>query len=228
MYYRMLAVKIMIAIVSAVVLGNGSVVMFNGIPKERFGDVEIPEDREGRQRLPSSPWKYIFVAYFAAGGIFLSLGGDARYELAALVVLFIVLEMAISDAKYRVIPDELNALLALSAIGFIPLREIWWEPFAGAATGVLIGAAVFLCGKLIYKRTDAIGGGDIKFLMAMGLVAGRMGILVIFVMTTIISAIHLMWIVASKRGKLGVKRPMMPYAFSAVTIYMLFMWDFPW
>lgn len=220
-----MVIKIAIAAALAVILGNGSVVAFNHMPAAWFSDDgKIPEDANNRQRLTSTPWKYVFVAYFGVVGIYLALNRSIQFEMAVIVMLFVVLEMAVSDAKYHVVPDQLSILLAISAIGFVGFNDVWWEPLVGAGVGIILVLAVWGLGRLIYK-SDSIGGADLKFFAAMGLIAGRAGILVIFILTTIITAAHVAFLIATKRAKLKDKRPMIPYALIAVTVYFLFLWN---
>ena len=87
-----LVLRIVIAVICAVVFGNGSVVAFNRIKPQWFEDWDedsinkdsgieprkilpiklVEADADGRQRLPSSPWKYAFTGYFAINGSTLS------------------------------------------------------------------------------------------------------------------------------------------------------------
>ena len=177
-----LVLRIVIAIVCAAVFGNGSVVAFNRIKPRWFEDYDddqsgavpgeprkvlppklLEADNAGRQRIPSSPWKYAFTGYFAITGIYLAIrGGSTMYEISVLCVLFIVLEMAIAEQRYRVVPDEFSVMLAVSAAAFVQYHEKWWEPAAGAALGLGISLAVLLLGLLLFK-TGSIGGADIKF-----------------------------------------------------------------
>ena len=93
-YSANLIMRIVIAIMLAVVFGNGSVVAFNHIRPKWFEDYDeddpakditgtprrilpralVEADNEGRQRLPSTPWKYAFTGYFAICGIYLAFG----------------------------------------------------------------------------------------------------------------------------------------------------------
>ena len=139
-YSAALIVRIVTAAVLAIFFGNGSVVAFNRIKPQWFEDWDedsikkgseteprkilpiklVEADADGRQRLPSSPWKYAFTGYFAITGLYLAIrGGSLMYEISVLCVLFIVLEMAIADQMYRVVPDEFSIMLAISATAFI-------------------------------------------------------------------------------------------------------------
>lgn len=233
-----LAVRITVAIVLAVLLGNGSVVWVNHMPIKWFEDWEgegenrtrvLPEkllesDNAGRQRLTSTPWKYVFVSTLLVMGIYLSVTGGLKYEIATIIILFIVLQTAICDQLYRVVPNQLFLLLALSAIGLIGYNEEWWEPLAGAGIGLALGLAELGIGLLIYKKV-AIGGADIKFFACMGLIVGRRGILVVFILTTFIFAIESVYMTATKRISLKDGLALMPSAYIATAIYLLFLYN---
>ncbi len=233
--YIVLMAKIGTALLLAILFGNGSVVMFNHIPVRMFefpnekGEKVLPEElREmgdgTRQRIPSTPWKYIFTAYFGIVGIFLAIHFSLPYEIAVLFVLVIALEIAIADWKYKIVPDMLNLLLAISALGFIGFQEHWWSPFIGAAAGVFMVMVINFTGKIIYKH-DVIGGADLKFFVAIGLTAGGTGTLVLFVITQVLLSLHAIYLLATKRVEKGCNLPMLPYAFVVLTVYFLFLWD---
>ena len=137
-------IRMAVAIVFAVVMGNGSVVAFNRMPAKWFEDYpedaeigsdaekELPQklleaDAMGRQRLPSSPWKYAFIGYFTITGLYLAIRGSSlTYEITVLCILFVVLEMAISDQLYQVVPDQFSWALIFAAIAFTDYYERWW------------------------------------------------------------------------------------------------------
>lgn len=237
-----LIIRIAAAALIAVLFGNGSVVAFNRIKPSWFEDYEDPEgaagkgqtvlpqklieaDNAGRQRLTSTPWKYAFTGYFAICGLYLAIrGGSLSFEISVLCVLFIVLEMAVSDQLYKVVPDQFSIMLAVLSIAFIGYHEKWWEPAAGAALGLGISLAVLLLGQLLFK-TGSIGGADIKFFTCMGLIAGRTGIAIIYVLTTILFAAYSAIRIAFCGGSIKDKNAMLPSACAAVTIYFLFLWN---
>jgi len=244
-YSAALIARIITAAVLAILFGNGSVVAFNRIKPQWFEDWEddstaigsaaeprrilptklIEADSSGRQRIPSSPWKYAFTGYFGITGLYLAIRGSSLFfEVSVLCVLFIVLEMAISDMLYRVVPDEFSIMLAIAATAFVEYHEKWWEPAAGAALGFGISVAVLLLGMLLF-RTGSIGGADIKFFTCMGLITGRTGIVIIYILTTLLFAAHSAVIIAAGKGTIKDRNPMMPAACAAVTIYFLFLWN---
>ena len=240
-YSAALIARIVTAAVLAILFGNGSVVAFNRIKPQWFEDWDetapkdaprkilpiklVEADADGRQRLPSSPWKYAFTGYFALTGLYLAVRGSGLlFEISVLCVLFIVLEMAISDQLYRVVPDEFSIMLAIAATAFVEYHEKWWEPAAGAALGLGISAAVLLLGMLLFK-TGSIGGADIKFFTCMGLITGRTGIVLIYILTTLLFAVHSAVLIATKKSTIKDRNPMLPAACAAVTVYFLFLWN---
>ncbi|MBQ6388982.1 MAG: prepilin peptidase [Mogibacterium sp.] len=240
-----IVIRIVIAIALAVLLGNGSVVAFNNIRPKWFEDYDendpgkavtgeprkvippelIRADNEGRQRLPSTPWKYAFVGYFGIVGIYLAVrGGSIAFEISVMCVLFVILEMAISDQLYKVVPDQFSICLALMSPAFMGYHDVWWEPFAGAGLGLAISLGILGLGMLLF-RTGSLGGADIKFYTCMGLIAGRMGIVVIYILTTLLFAAQSVVKIATGRGTIRDSFAMMPAACAAVTVYFLFLWN---
>lgn len=244
-YNLEMIIKIATAAILAVLMGNGSVVAFNNIRPEWFEDTEeeaagaeasgkgrrvlppalVEADKEGRQRLPSSPWKYAFVGYFGMTGLYLALrGGSLLFEISVLCVLFVILEMAVSDQLYGVIPDQFSLCLAVTSIAFLEYNEKWWEPLAGAGVGLAVSVAVLGLGMLLFRK-GSIGGGDIKFFTCMGLVAGVSGIVLIYILTTVIFAVQMSLRIAMGKGSIRDSAPLMPAALAAVTVYYLFLWN---
>lgn len=230
--------KIVIAILAAVLLGNASVVMFNHMPEKWFEDWDsskssdepvrilppklIAADNSCRQRIPSTPWKYLFVGMFGICGVYLAITASVRYEIAVLVILFIALEMAIADRLYKIVPDQLQILLAVSSLGLIGYYDNWWEPLAGAAIGLALSLSIYGLGMLLFK-TGSIGGADMKFYICMGLVVGRSGIVMIFILTTIVFAVEAAVRIAAGRGSIKDSNAMLPSAFVASFIYLVFL-----
>lgn len=243
-YSTELVIRIAVAIVFAIVMGNGSVVAFNRMPAKWFeeypedaeigsgAEKELPEklieaDAMGRQRLPSTPWKYAFVGYFAITGLYLAIRGSSLfYEIAVLCIFFVVLEMAISDQLYQIAPDQFSWALIVIAIAFTHYYEKWWEQSVGALIGLGISFAILILGNLLFK-TGSIGGADIKFFGCMGLITGRSGVVIIFILTTIFFAIYSFIRIATGRGSIKDKNAMLPSGLAAVTVYFLFLWNLP-
>ena len=122
------------AIGLGIVLGNGAVYFFNRIPGKWLTDYDAEPSEEllrpTRQRVRSTPWKYVFTGFFICCGIYLGLR-DPAYALPALAAMWLLLEMSIADLKYMIVPDQLVLLLGVTSLGFItrhrggPLDAVW-------------------------------------------------------------------------------------------------------
>ena len=213
-----------VAIGLGIVLGNGAVYVFNHIPGKWLVDYGKEPDEEllhpTTQRLKSIPWKYVFTGLFIALGIYLGTR-DWIYAIPAIFAIWLLLEMSIADIKYMIVPDEYILLLLVTAIGFIPEHGIK-DMLIGAGLGLVVLGLMALISKLIYKK-PGIGGADVKLYITLGLIAGSLGVIEIFIMSTLISAVHLIILLAQKKVTLKDKRPMVPYIAIAATIYIVFL-----
>lgn len=222
------AVKCLAAILAGVFAGNGAVYCFNKMPGTWFCDYGQAPDEEllhpTEQRVKSYPWKYVLTMLFVVTGIKLVME-DWQFAVAAVCAMWLLLEMAIADLKYRIVPDQLVVLLAVSALGFIPYHGNWMDGLLGGLAGFGIMGLTAVLGKITYRR-EAIGGGDIKLFASLGLISGLSGILMIFAMTALLSGGHLVWLLASKKIKRTDTVPMVPYIALAASIYMVFLWGF--
>ena len=224
--YLIVIVKCLAAILAGIFFGNGAVYFFNKMPAKWFCDYGEEPSEELKdpytQRIKSYPWKWVFTMLFIAMGIWMGIR-DWRFAIPAICVIWILTEISISDIKYRIVPDQLVILLAVSAVGFIAFQDSWKDCLIGAVIGFGIMGFIALIGKIIYRK-EAIGGGDIKLFASLGLVTGTYGILTIFVMATLISAVHFIWLLARKKIKKTDTMPMVPYITIAAAIYLLFLW----
>jgi membrane protein len=231
-YYVFMIIKSVISVIIALLLGNGAVVWFNNMPVRWFQEEGgilppslIADIESERQRLASTPWKLVFTVFFGASGVFLSIRESSQFMIAGMLLIFIVTMMAICDAKYRIIPDQLNVLLAVSAVGFVSFNEKLLEPIYGALIGVLLGLATYGLGRIIYHKT-VIGGADIKFYISIGLVTGMHGVIAIFILISVFALIHIIYLSITKKFDADEHRPMLVYALPAVTLYVLVLWDY--
>ena len=218
-------VKYLAAVLLGVLLGNAAVYFFNKMPASWFCDYgEEPTEAmkdTSTQRIKSTPWKYLLSMLFVAAGVYL-VRDDWMYAVAVVLVLWILTELAAADLKFRIIPDQLVILLAVSSLGFIQYHENWKSMLFGAAAGFALMGATALLGKFAYRR-DAVGGGDVKLFAALGLVTGLWGILTVFALTALISGGHMVWLLARKKVKKTDTVPMVPYIAVSAGIYLIFL-----
>ena len=221
-------IKCLAAILVGIFAGNGAVYGFNHMPASWFCDYGQTPTAEMSdpytQRVKSYPWKYIFTMLFIILGIKM-VSQDWRFAVAGVCSIWLLLEMAIADCKYRIVPDQLVILLAVSALGFVNFHGSWKECLIGALIGLGVMSLTAFVGKLAYKR-DVLGGGDIKLFASLGLLLGTTGILVTIVLTTLFSAAHLCLLLAQKRVKKTDTVPMVPYIALAASVYIVFLWEY--
>ena len=212
------------AIGAGVILGNGAVYFFNRIPGKWLCDYGQEPDEEllhpTRQRLRSTPWKYVFTGMFIVIGIWLGMR-DPIYCVAVLAAVWLLLELAVADIRYQIVPDQLVLLLVVTGCGFIPFHaggplSGLWGALAGFGVMLLIG----VLGRLIYRK-DTLGGGDIRLFGALGLCCGLEGILEVFDLTTLLSAGRFAYLLLRRRVKITERRPMVPYIALAAGIYLV-------
>lgn len=212
------------AVAAGVLLGNSAVYFFNRIPGSWLCDYGQEPDEEllhpTRQRVRSTPWKYVFSGIFVVCAIHLRLANPA-YAVAALAAIWLLLLMAIADIKYRIVPDQLVLLLVVCGCGFLPYHiDGAMSGLGGALIGFAVMIVIGLLGKLVYRR-NTLGGGDIKLFGALGLACGVNGIIIVFVLTTLFSAGHLVFLLMKRKVKWNDAQPMVPYIALAAGIYLV-------
>ena len=222
-----------IAIVLGIVLGSSAVYTFNHIPARWLTDYGEEPSKElldtTTQRVKSVPYKYIFTGLFIAAGIYQGVR-DPYIALPFLAALWLLLLMSMADIKYMIVPDQLIMLLVLTGLGFLPQkiaiyhRHAFYDSLLGAAAGLAIMLIVALFSRAIYKKW-VLGGADIKLFAAIGFLTGLYGVLIIFVISTLLSGINLAVMLIMGRTHLKETRPMVPYIAIAFAVYFLFIKD---
>jgi prepilin signal peptidase PulO-like enzyme (type II secretory pathway) len=214
--------------------GNGSVFLFNKLPGKWLTDYhETPLEeviRPTRQRIGSMPWKLVYSMFFMASGIWIAeklwQSSLAPWSMVALLISYIIamwllLLIGLADGKFGIIPDELVFVLALTAIGFAPYKDSFLDPLYGA----LIGGGSMLILSLISKaitKKPALGMGDVKLFLAIGLIMGFQGTISILVVTAISSAVGFSAGLLIGTLKRGDSAPLGPYIVGATYLIILF------
>ena len=219
------------AVFLSIFQGNAAVYLFNRMPAEWLCDYDEDPTEElmsmDVQRVKSMPWKYIFSMLFVILNMTL-IREDLQFALASSFTLWLLLELAIADVKYNILPDQLIILLAVCSIGFIPYKDGVWEILSGGLIAFVIIFVIALMGKLCYRK-NTMGGGDIKLFTAIGLICGSFGSFFILMGSYMLLALHaiflLIYAVAKPKYKLKKYFPMAPYIAIITTIYLIFFWD---
>ena len=219
-------IKCAVAMVLGIFEGNGAVYFFNKMPGKWFCDYGQEPTAEMMdpytQRIKSTPWKYLFSMLFIVLNIVMVMD-SIQFMVAATLTLWLLLEMSIGDIKYRIIPDQLLLLLAVCGLGFIIYNGSWQTCLLGTAIGFGIMFLIALIGKFTYKR-DTLGGGDIKLFTCLGFILGPSGVLMVFMLTSFISAGHYVFLMARKRIGMKDTMPMVPYIALSTMIYLVFLY----
>ncbi|GMR12438.1 MAG: A24 family peptidase [Gemmatimonadota bacterium] len=115
------------------------------------------------------------------------LSGEA---LRGAVLLTILFGIALTDARYYIIPDEfsLGGLVIGLAAAFLPAGPTAVEAVLGAALGFGLLMGVARAGKLVFKK-DAMGGGDIKMMAMIGAFLGIPGVLLTIFLAALLGSV---------------------------------------
>lgn len=173
--------------------------------------------------------------YGVSNAIFFSLNSPFWYYLLVLawiLVFLIFLVMTVIDLKHYLIPDELNAALAifgvivlaiLSAYGehLAPFRESFlghyalvFSPFSGVLISHLFGAVfggLFFGFLFLISKGNGMGFGDVKLALAGGLLFGWPDIGLATMLAFIIGGALGAVLILSKRKTMKDKVPFAPF-----------------
>lgn len=101
-------------------------------------------------------------------------------ELASLSLgLLAVVSLVACDLRHMILPDALNALLAGAAIAFHLANDWLYVAPADALGGAVLGAGLLYGLRSIYlqrRGIEALGLGDVKFMIGAGLWVGVWGV----------------------------------------------------
>lgn len=219
--------KSMGAALLAVLAGFSAVAIFNGMPPGWLTDYgETPSEElldRSKPRINRNPWAYILsVAMSLAFIKFIFI--DYRFFACGVVLMWTLAVMSLSDAKYRIVPDQFIILAFISGFGFIPFIDSWQAQLIGLLIGGGIMLLVAVLSKFALKQI-AVGGGDIKLFAALGLCLGVKGVVAVMLLTCIIMGIYALFKMG--KGELSIKDslPMVPYIFVSTGLYLSIIWE---
>ena len=141
--------------------------------------------------------------------------------VVALLAASILLAIFFIDFEHQIIPDSLNiALVILGAATtvfsvFYPVTVTvlgdfsiyWWEHLVGGVGGGLVFLLIYLVYYLVRKK-EGLGGGDIKYIAAVGLILGYKLTILTIGLSALIACIYLL--IMQLIGKLNAENPI-PY-----------------
>lgn len=135
-----------------------------------------------------------------------------------------ILSAFVIDYKLQIIPNRLN--LTMFEIGIVIAFLYGFSNVAitiDLLLGMLVGGGIFLAitliGRLIYSK-EAMGFGDVKFMVALGLYFGLTNIILISIMSFLLGAIIAIILIVCKIKKSNEYIPFGPFIVISILICM--------
>ena len=134
-------------------------------------------------------WRYPLVELLVGAMALIALWkwGWTAYALAGFLILSSAVAVALIDFKYQIIPDEISLTGIVLGVVFSIFFPLWQggasrlEGFWGSLIGLLAGGGfLYVAGTLgewVFKK-EAMGGGDVKLMAAVGAFLGWKVVLV--------------------------------------------------
>lgn len=151
------------------------------------------------KKTPARDMMYLVFGCFTYLGMLFILPASTM-SILLLQILFVTLSLMVicTDLDQQVILDAVNLVLAIGGILFIFATDL---PFMEhILTGLGSGLAFLL---LAIVTRGGIGGGDIKFMAALGLWLGYSGIINAFMIGAVLGGIVALMLMITKRLKRG-------------------------
>ena len=147
-----------------------------------------------RQYVPNQKLNlFLIFSTMALYVLTLYLFGLKIVTIKYLLLIPLLISVFIIDFKEHIIPDRL--ILTLFELGMIfsvmegfDSLNVFTDRLIGMAIGFSIFAIIIFLGNLITKK-ESMGYGDIKLMAALGLLFGRIEILMIVIISFLIAAI---------------------------------------
>lgn len=123
------------------------------------------------------PSRYFFVELITGGlwaGItwqYLIAGWEPLRAFVFAVTAAALVAIIYIDWELYIIPDELNAALLVTGLGYRAIEGSWLQGLYGALAGWGIIWGIQLLGRLAFGK-DAMGDGDVKMMRGVGFVLG--------------------------------------------------------
>jgi leader peptidase (prepilin peptidase)/N-methyltransferase len=138
--------------------------------------------------------------------------------------LLLFIPLAIIDIKHYIIPDEITVtgIILSFAVSFLPNAITPLQSFIGALCGGGFLLLAGILGKYILKRSDTMGGGDIKFLLWIGALFGFQTAFATIFIGSAIGVLISAFLILFKKLKSGNHIPFCPYLCAGVLVFVVF------
>ncbi len=173
-------------------------------------------------RLPWLPLSCILLATLAAliAKVYLGITFPILNTLALLLLWMI----ALSDARFSIIPDQFCtglAVLGILRLMIVNTSAALWAAGIGLAIAALLPWLVG-CLWSVMRHQEALGFGDVKLLAALAIFCGWPDVGFILLTTLLLAGLTFGILMLLKRLHIGDSRPLGPYICLAAAIWLLF------
>ena len=131
--------------------------------------------------------------------------GYSFYALFILLIMFVLLLVTLSDAKFTIIPDQFTIALAILCVG-LGIYDLfngqyfisqWWHIPLGAVCGGGFLMLINLISLLVFKKIG-IGFGDVKLMCALGACLGFPKVFLAMICAVLIAFIYIIFLLFKK------------------------------
>jgi leader peptidase (prepilin peptidase) / N-methyltransferase len=135
--------------------------------------------------------------------------------------------ISIIDFQLKIIPDVISIPFILIGVGvhFFEVYPDWLGALKFSGLGILVGGgSLWLIAEVIsrLKKTDAMGGGDIKLSAMLGAFLGWKAIIFVFFSSSILALVYAVALRVSKRQDEDKTIPFGPFLSMGAIIYWLY------
>lgn len=153
-----------------------------------------------------------------------SVFGNSVETLVYLIIFPILIGIIRIDYEHYYIPDRFNLTIFIVGLMYAVYLsftdiQLLFDRLIGLIVGFLLVFIIRFIGKLVYKR-EAMGLGDLKFLMAFGMVIGYIGVIFTFIVGCVLASIIELTLMTFKVKKRGKEIAFGPYLVYASMIYI--------
>ncbi len=185
---------------------------------------------KGRCRFCKAPISVQYpIVEALTGGLFvlfyLKFGINVTYFA---FLIFVVFSMIISfiDINTQTIPDALSVPLIIIGIILSSFNAFLNKPhiifsLIGAITGFFLLYIIALLGKVMFKK-EAMGGGDIKIISAIGAFTGPYAVLFTVFIASFLGAVFGLFLIITKKKERTEPIAFGPFLFLGSFMYILF------
>lgn len=224
---------IIISMIIGILISICTVYIFNKLPVSWLTDYnESPDKKLTDKRIHLNPHGIVIaIIFFITAFLLLVINGFSLYYVVSCIVLWSLIIIAISDIKYMIIPDQFVILFTILAVistindllfGHRIFHTFYLSPVFGCIAGGGIIYLIGLLGKILFRKNEAMGFGDVKLLFVAGLYFGYPKIFTILLMTVLISGVYFTLLIAAKKVQKDSNKALGPHIVIACSLYIIF------